>query len=343
MDAARFEDITHEIAADATVQQLVVLEAHVRALLADRVAEALVARRTVELAEVRSCPRCGHRKVVRHGRDAAGRQRFRCLPINGNGCGRTFNALTATAFSRMRKPELWLTYAQLLADGLSLNQIVDKNIGISRLTAWRWRHRLLGALAPRRPDRLGGIVEVDETFFLRRFKGHRGWKRGNPPEDRPPRYRGSGALLPGISWQQVPVLTAVDRNGRHVDAVMERRVAHEALAILLDALEPGSLLCSDDWKAYRQVARKAQCEHRIIRPTKDDWLKKAMGHPPRTAGRIGLGRVNAHHEATKTLINRIHRGVSSHYLPAYLTLLRTKRTSRPASPKALLQRALKPA
>ena len=74
--------------------------------------------------------------------------------------------------------------------------------------------------SPSKPERLGGVVEVDETFFVRSFKGHRGWKDGQAPENRPPRYRGSGALLPGLSHQQAPILTAIDREGRHVDAMM---------------------------------------------------------------------------------------------------------------------------
>jgi hypothetical protein len=69
--------------------------------------------------------------------------------------------------------------------GTSLTKIVDEvGLPINRLTAWRWRHRLLAALESSKPERLGGIVEVDETFFLRSFKGHHGWKRGQAPENR---------------------------------------------------------------------------------------------------------------------------------------------------------------
>src|SRR5271157_5247772 len=183
MDHARFETLKREIAAHATVDQLIDLEAQTARLLSERVSEALVARRAVEV-----------------GRDRAGRQRFRCLKTDdGKGCGRTFNALSGTAFARMRKPELWMRYAAELARGTSLTKIVDDvGLPINRHTAWRWRHRLLAALEPPKPERLGGIVEVDETFFLRSFKGHRGWKRGAPPENRPPRllrFRRSPARL----------------------------------------------------------------------------------------------------------------------------------------------------
>jgi hypothetical protein len=47
----------------------------------------------------------------------------------------------------------------------SLTKIVDEiGLPINRLTAWRWRHRLLAAHEPKDPERLGGIVEVDGTL-----------------------------------------------------------------------------------------------------------------------------------------------------------------------------------
>ena len=46
MDHAKFEKLKHEIAADATVEQLLDLEAQTARLLAERVSEALVARQS---------------------------------------------------------------------------------------------------------------------------------------------------------------------------------------------------------------------------------------------------------------------------------------------------------
>jgi transposase-like protein len=132
--------INQEIAAQATVEQLLNLESRTAHLLAERAAEALVARRA---SSVDACPHCAGTRIVRHGRDGGGRQRFRCLGTDGSpGCGRAFNGLTGTAFARMRKPELWSGYARLLASGTSLSRIVARaDMAISRFTAWRWRRR----------------------------------------------------------------------------------------------------------------------------------------------------------------------------------------------------------
>lgn len=341
MDHARFETIKREIADDATVDQLVDLETQAAHLLAARVSEALISRRSADLSRNGKCPHCGGDRIVRRGRDGAGRQRFRCLRVDDTlGCGRTFNALSGTAFARMRKPELWSRYATHLSRGTSLTRIVAAaDMPISRLTAWRWRHRLLAALGPKDAVRLAGIVEVDETFFLRSFKGHRGWKRGSPPENRPPRYRGSGALLPGISWQQVPVLTGVDRDDRHVNVVLEKRSKDQVIEGLGGLIDAESVLCTDDFSAYRTLAAKVGADHHVFSTPKDDWLKKAVGHAPRRKGALGLGRVNAHHEAMKTLVNRRLRAVSTRYLPNYLVMLRLER--RPGTPpRNMLEAAL---
>jgi transposase-like protein len=165
MDRARFETLTQEIAAQAKVEQLLDLETRTARLLAERVSEALGARRSVEVSRDQKCPHCGGAKIVRHGRDGGGRQRFRCLKTDeSRGCGRTFNGWSGTAFARMRKPELWSGYAKRLASGTSPTKIVEcADMAISRHTAWRWRHRLLA------PPPRGG-VEADETFFPRSFK-----------------------------------------------------------------------------------------------------------------------------------------------------------------------------
>ena len=112
MGHARFETLKREIAAHATVDQLINLEAQTARLLSERVCEALVARRAVEVAHDHKCPHCGGAKIVRHGRDPpTGSASVALKTDDGKGCGRTFNALSGTAFARMRKPELWMRYA----------------------------------------------------------------------------------------------------------------------------------------------------------------------------------------------------------------------------------------
>ena len=94
---------------------------------------------------------------------------------------------------------------------------------MAHVTAHRWRVRLLSVQAVQETATLKGVVEADETFFRSSHKGSRGWKRGHPPEDRMPRYRGGAAIKPGLSGEQIPLLTAVDRAEGVMDRVFRSR------------------------------------------------------------------------------------------------------------------------
>ena len=151
----------------------------------------------------------------------------------------------------------------------------------------------------------------------------KGTEAGRTPENRPPRYRGSGAVKRGLSSEQVPVVTALDRVGGLVEVVLEERRDEEIITALRGAIAPGSLLCSDGHGAYPKLAEETANEHRTIDPFKPTPEQKASGLPWRRPG--VLTRVNGHHSVLKNTINGIFRGVSTRYLPNYLAWLRALR------------------
>ncbi|EKV27394.1 hypothetical protein C882_1896 [Caenispirillum salinarum AK4] len=344
MDDAQFEVLKAAIANELTAAQCVELEGVVREVSSRRVGETTLLLRTEALDGDRVCPRCGNTRIVKNGLDHLGRQRFRCVKHDDDEeerCGRGFNVLTGTPFARMRKPEKWLAYARLMMRSASITDIHESGIGISRLTAWRWRHRFLALPTTLQAERLDGIIEVDETYFRSSYKGSRAWKEGRPPENRPPRYRGGPAKRRGLSREQIPVLTAVDRSGGVVEGVMMRRAASVARTMLLGRIAEGAVPCSDGWAAYPQIAEACGADHRLVEAPRDDWLVRALGTGPRRPGRMGLGRINAHHERLKAFMNIVLRGVSTKYLPAYLGWLRFRR--QPGfSPEALIRQPLLP-
>ena len=107
--------------------------------------------------------------------------------------------------------------------------------------------------------------------------------------------------------------------------MLERRSKDQVIDSLGGIVEPEFVLRTDAFSAYPKLAERIGAEHRVFEPPKNDWLKKAVGHAPRKKGALGLGRVNAHHETMKTLVNRRLRGVSTRYLPNYLIMLRLER------------------
>ncbi len=241
--------------------------------------------------------------------------------------------------ARARKPDKWGKYLSYMTDHLSIRKIIRAGIGVHHVTAWRWRHRFLKVAITDNASTLSGVIEADETFFLRSFKGSRGWKRGMPPADRAARPRAWGAIKRGLSHEQVPVLTALDNSGGIYDRVLSSLMDIEAA--MTGRIAPGSVLCTDGHPAYVKVAAAADVEHRIISiPTVTPLATKLnpIATPVRS-GRLGLGRVNNHHQRLKTFIDARCRGVATKYLASYLGWNRAMR-KQGFEGKALLGRAL---
>ena len=88
-----------------------------------------------------------------------------------------------------------------------------------------------------------GIVETDETWFLRSCKGQR---HGLP---RRARKRGGRAAKRGLSREQVPVLVVRDRSGATADAILPKDNHREIEAVLRH------LLAREIGVAHRAVNR----------------------------------------------------------------------------------------
>ena len=237
MEPTRFRRLLAGVGNDLSPEQHIELRNHLDRIEADRATDIALGARSRDVASARRCPHCGAVGTVKHGRDKLGRQRFKCRKKVFSGCGSTFNTLTGTPLARMRKPEKWHAFAKALANGfISVDHLHEEGLGVSRLTIWRWRNRFLAAQTARQAQQLSGVVEADEKYFKTSFKGSRGWKRGNPPANRPPRYHGAPAIKRGLSKEQVPILTAVDNSGN----IFEARIngLGDIRSTLRDRIEP---------------------------------------------------------------------------------------------------------
>ena len=314
MEYQQFERIKAQIT-EASASQVLDLERLIQTIVSEQIADLRLARRTNAVIEARTCPRCATTGATLHAKERNGRQRFLCRNAE---CHRTYNILTGTPMARARKPEQWGRYLGCMTEYLSIRKIAATGIPINHVTVWRWRHRFLNAAANDNTAILSGVVEADDTFFLRSFKGNRGWVQGKPPEHRAARPRAWGASQPGLSNEQVPVLTALDNSGGVFESILPSLSAIEAT--LAGRIAPGSVLCSDGAKAYVRVAVTAGVEHRrVIVPTQTPRsVKRNPVRTKRQTGRLGLGRVNAHHGKLKVLINGRCRGVATKYLENYL-------------------------
>ena len=248
------------------------------------------------LPDLRECPHCGAEvaQLAAWGW-SRGLRRYRCRE-----CHRTCNALTATPLAHLRKADCWSAYAQALIDGLSVRRAA-RRCGISKNTAFLWRHRFLQAVASHRDTRETGIVEADETFFLESFKGQRRLPR-------PARKRGGRGATRGNGKDQIPVMVVRDREGHTADFKLARLNASHVQDALLPLIDRESVLCTDGGAVYAAFARKFGITHQIVHPKPGKRVRDGAFH---------IQNVNAYHSRLKNWIARFH-GVATKYLANYL-------------------------
>lgn len=282
-------------------------------------ATAIIEKRS---AERPACAKCGAERVVRNGR-ANGLQRFKC-----RACGVTFNALTGTSLARLRHRDKWLGQAEAMVDGLSVRKAADR-LGVHRTTAFRWRHRWLDIARETKARQLAGVVEADETYHLRSYKGQKALLAASTT--RLPRRRGGVGPTRGISTEHTPILALVNRHGEATDHVLKSTSATDIKAVLPGALAEDAVLCTDGSSALRRAARDLGVVHEAV-PTR--WGS-------RTRGPWHIQNVNAYHSRFKGWVRRFN-GISSRYLTNYLGWFRAlDRNSRAkAPPSALLALAV---
>ncbi len=109
------------------------------------------------------CPRCGNPKVYDLKTRKWHWQCEQCAPD-----GYRFSVIAGTVFENTNKPlRDWFKVAHLMLTskkGMSARQLW-RYMGFGSLkTAWYMAHRIRVALIEKNVDKLGGIVEVDETY-----------------------------------------------------------------------------------------------------------------------------------------------------------------------------------
>ena len=248
------------------------------------------------LADLPACPHCAGTRIVRNG-SASGLQRYKC-----RACQRTFNALTETPLARLRMKSKWLQQEDVLACGLIV-RIAAAELGVARSTAFRWRHRFLQLAKPVKAPALTGVVEADETFFLRSNKGQR--------PGRPPRKRGGRASRTDRGEDLIPVLVARDRSGATADFLLEGVSKVCLSAALKPHVKADAILCTDGSASMAATARELGLHHEAMN----------LSAGERVRGPWHIQNANAYHGRLKGWMHRF-RGVATSYLESYLGLFR---------------------
>jgi transposase-like protein len=243
------------------------------------------------------CPRCGGRNYW-----PASRGRLVC-----RACRYQASATSGTIFQDTRKPlRLWfraMWYVASQKNGTSAMGL-QRVLGLgSYMTAWTWLHKLRRAMVRPGRDRLGGCVEVDETYI--------------------------GGEEEGVGGRQLEgkalVVIAAQQDGRGIGRVRMKRVADasaESLeAFIKKAIEPGSVVRTDGWQGYKGL-HKLGYNHEVV----------VLRGKEKNAATEMMPRVHRVASLLKRWLLGTHQGAVSHdhldyYLDEY-TFRFNRRTSR---------------
>lgn len=191
------------------------------------------------------CPYCKSETVGRHASGDRAMQRWQCFS-----CTRAFSVTVGTLFHGTHIPlKNWFLVIALMLNAkksASAYQIA-RDVGMRRPTVWSMMHRIRTAMAadPEQSKMLHGIVEADETYVG-------GKPRKSNRRDDPPAKRGRGT-------KKVPVLGAIERNGRVVARVANPGdLSARGIANFLERFvdRRGTLLITDEYKGYDHVSER---------------------------------------------------------------------------------------
>lgn len=208
-------------------------------------------------------------------------------------CHRQTSVTAGTIFDKMRIPlplffraVWWVVTQKNGASALGLQRILGLK---SYRTAWTWLHKIRHAMVAPGRMRLDGEVEVDETYL--------------------------GGLEEGASgretYKKALVVIAAQADGMKIGRIRMRRIPDASGESLLrfvgEAVEPGSVVCTDGWAAYSGLM-KAGYLHRVT----------VIRHSDASASDL-LPRVHKVASLLKRWILGTHQGaISPEHLDGYL-------------------------
>jgi len=246
-----------------------------------------------------ACPHCGGVDPWRWGMTASGQSRYKC-----KACKATFTPLTGTGFEHLRNKHMLIENAACMAEGLSVRATAER-LGVNKKTAYHLRKKFMPLLEKHQPEILAGMLEADEAFFRKSYKG----QRKDVP--RPSYKRGTPAMKRGINDEHVAVLTTIARGTADVHIVILPSVP--SMGSINDALDgaiaPGSVLCTDGSKAYAAVGPMQGIDVRSV---------SSIEH---VDGQVHVQTVNSLHSRMKDWMY-CFKGVATKNLGLYLAWFR---------------------
>jgi len=244
------------------------------------------------------CPRCGAVKVFPVGSMPFKWQCYQCAPDQGY----RFSHIAGTIFENTNKPlRQWFKVVHLMTTskkGISSLQI-QRQMGFgSYETALNMTHKIRAAMIEP-ATKLGGIVEVDETYV----GGKDMWRHWDKKSG------GTGGLASG----KTPVIGAVQRKGNVIARVLTNVTAKAASDFVREVVsDKVSLLATDDWSGYERL--KKEYPHGVVDHSKHQYV----------VGAIHTNTIEGFWSIFKRGVVGTFYKVSAKYMPLYVASFSSK-------------------
>ncbi len=247
------------------------------------------------------CPKC---KRERRFHKLAKHPAYSC-----DSCGHHIHPTAGTIFHKSSTSlVLWFHAVFLISQtrcGISAKQL-ERDLGVTYKTAWRMHNKIRSMLSqPNDAPPMSGVVEMDETYVG-------GRRSGTLP----------GRSTPESGSHKTPVFGMAERGGR-VRAVVVPDARRSTLTDAIgDHVSPDAVLMTDEWPAYRVIARGYRGHYTINHRTKE-YVR----------GFVHTNTIECFWALVKNAIRGVHHGVSRQHLQLYLDEYafrwNTRRTGRP--------------
>jgi transposase-like protein len=245
------------------------------------------------------CPRCGSVEVTELKGNPWHWQCYACTDT-----AYRFSHIAGTIFENTNKPlRDWFKVTHLMLTskkGMSGRQI-GRYMGFGSVkTAWGMGHKIRTALIERDMDKLGGIVEVDETFIGGKSINKHGGRSG----------------LGGGPRGKTAIIGAVQRKGNVVTRVLEKVSAEAAQAFVREVVSNKvSLLATDESRLYNEL--REYNHHRSWHAAKRYVI-----------GAVHTNTIEGFWSIFKRSIVGSYHKVSTKYLPLYIAECQFKYNNR---------------
>ena len=172
------------------------------------------------------CDKC--QQITNHFR-VASRKSYSCQT-----CGHHVHPTAGTIYHKSSTPlRLWFYAVYLMAStrcGISAKQL-ERELGVTYKTAWRM-FKQIRSMLDESDKKLGGEVEVDETYIGGKMKGG---KRGRGSENK------------------TIVVGAVERNGSVVTKITPNVKAESLIPFIRETVKPNTMVYTDELHSYNSV------------------------------------------------------------------------------------------